>query len=73
MPIGTPDQVMDQLRYIHSVIDNNGVMVQTSYAGMPWAEAERNLRCFAEHCLPELKKWEVEPLAEPTDLLAGSR
>ena len=38
-----------------------------------WSEAERNLRCFAEHCLPELKKWEVEPLAEPADLLSGAR
>ncbi len=73
MPIGTPDQVMDKLRYIHSVIDNNGVMVQTSYAGMPWAEAERNLRCFAEHCLPQLKAWETEPMTQPAELLLGAR
>ena len=65
MPIGTPDQVMEKLRYIHGVIDNKGFTVQTSYAGMPWAEAERNLRCFAEHCLPELKRWETEPFVDP--------
>lgn len=68
MPIGTPDQVMAQLRYINGVIDNNGIMVQTSYAGMPWKEAERNLRCFAEHCLPELKAWNTDPLTEGASL-----
>ena len=73
MPIGTPDQVMDKLRYIRGVIDNNAVMVQTSYAGMPWAEAERNLRCFATHCLPELQAWETTPLVEPSDLALAVR
>lgn len=68
MPIGTPDQVMDQLRYIHGVIDNNGIMVQTSFAGMPWKEAERNMRCVAEHVLPQLKAWDTDPLSEPADL-----
>ena len=72
MPIGTPDQVMDKLRYIHGVIENNGVMVQTSYAGMPWAEAERNLRCFAEHCLADLKAWNVDPLPAVPDIAYGT-
>jgi hypothetical protein len=71
MPIGTPEQVLDKLSYIRSVINNNGVMVQTSYAGMPWAEAERNLRCFAEHCLPELKKWDTTPLVDGAPLDHG--
>lgn len=72
MPIGTPDQVMEKLQFIRDTIDMQGVMVQTSYAGMPWNEAERNLRCFAEHCLPELQAWDSEPLVGPGDLaLAG--
>ena len=68
MPIGTPDQVLDKLQFIRDTIDMQGIMVQTSFAGMPWDEAERNLRCFAEHCLPVLKTWDVEPLARPADL-----
>jgi alkanesulfonate monooxygenase SsuD/methylene tetrahydromethanopterin reductase-like flavin-dependent oxidoreductase (luciferase family) len=67
MPIGTPDQVMDKLQYIRDTIDNNAVMVQTSYAGMPWDEAERNLQCFARHCLPDLQRWDTEPLVDPAE------
>ena len=68
MPIGTPEQVLDKLQFIRDTIDMQAIMVQTSYAGMPWNEAERNLRCFAEHCLPELKNWDVEPLISPAEL-----
>lgn len=71
MPIGTPDQVLEKMQFIRDTIDANGFMVQTSYAGMPWAEADRNLRCFAEHCLGEVRRWEAEPLAEPEDLGLG--
>jgi alkanesulfonate monooxygenase SsuD/methylene tetrahydromethanopterin reductase-like flavin-dependent oxidoreductase (luciferase family) len=70
MPIGTPDQVLEKLQFIRDTIDNNAVMVQTSYAGMPWEEAERNLQCFAKHCLPELKNWDTEPLGAQS-LAAG--
>jgi alkanesulfonate monooxygenase SsuD/methylene tetrahydromethanopterin reductase-like flavin-dependent oxidoreductase (luciferase family) len=71
MPIGTPSQVLDQCRFIRDTIDNQAFMVQTSYAGMPWREAERNMRCFAEHCLPELQRWEAEPLAAVAELDAS--
>jgi alkanesulfonate monooxygenase SsuD/methylene tetrahydromethanopterin reductase-like flavin-dependent oxidoreductase (luciferase family) len=71
MPIGTPEQVLDQLQFIRDTIDMNGVMVQTSYAGMPWKEAERNLRCFADNCLPELKKWDTQPMTEAESLGIG--
>jgi alkanesulfonate monooxygenase SsuD/methylene tetrahydromethanopterin reductase-like flavin-dependent oxidoreductase (luciferase family) len=71
MPWGTPDQVLRKLEQIRSVIDMNGIMAQFSYAGMPWDEAERNLRLFAAEVLPELKRWETEPLAEPRELAAA--
>ncbi|MEL7156527.1 MAG: LLM class flavin-dependent oxidoreductase [Actinomycetota bacterium] len=73
MPIGTPDQVMDKLQFIRDTIDMQAVMVQTSYAGMPWAEAERNLRCFATHCLPQVQAWDVEPLVRPADLAVAGQ
>ena len=68
MPWGTPDQVLRKLERIRGVIDMNGIMCHFSYAGMPYDEAERNMRLFAAEVLPELKRWHTEPLAEPREL-----
>ena len=68
MPWGTPDEVLEKLSMIHKTIDAKGFMLNFSYAGMPYAEAERNLKCFAKHVLPEVKKWKADPLPEPADL-----
>ena len=68
MPWGTPDQVLEKIAFINDTIDANGVMLNFSYAGMPYDEAERNLKCFAKHVLPELKKMKTEALAEPVSL-----
>ncbi len=65
MPWGTPAQVLEKIAYIREVINPNAIMCNLSYAGMPYDEAERNMRCFAEHVLPELRKWDTPPLAEP--------
>ena len=46
-------------------INMNGVMCNFSYAGMPFDEAERSMRCFVKYVLPELKKWKIDPLLEP--------
>jgi alkanesulfonate monooxygenase SsuD/methylene tetrahydromethanopterin reductase-like flavin-dependent oxidoreductase (luciferase family) len=74
MPWGTPDQVLRRLEQIRGVIDMNGMMCHFSYAGMPWDEAERNMRLFAAEVLPELKRWDTAPLAEPGELAtAGAR
>ena len=75
MPIGTPAQVLEKFEFIKNTIDNNGIMGNFSYAGMPFDEVERNLKCFAKHVLPELKKWKTAPLNEPVDLpiRAGAR
>jgi alkanesulfonate monooxygenase SsuD/methylene tetrahydromethanopterin reductase-like flavin-dependent oxidoreductase (luciferase family) len=68
MPWGTPDQVLEKLAFVRDTIDANGFMLNFSYAGMPYDEAERNLKCFAKHVLPEVKKWQAEPLHEPREL-----
>lgn len=68
MPYGTPDQVLEKLSFIKDTIDMNGIMCNFTYAGMPFEEAERSMRCFAKYVLPELKKWKVEPLVEPKPL-----
>ncbi|MBI2799016.1 MAG: LLM class flavin-dependent oxidoreductase [Gammaproteobacteria bacterium] len=65
MPWGSPKQVLEKIAYMREVVDMNGITCNFSYAGMPYDEAERNMRCFAEYVLPELKKWETTPLADP--------
>jgi hypothetical protein len=40
---------------------------------MPYAEAERNLRCFAGEVMPELKKWDAGALSEPAELALSAR
>jgi hypothetical protein len=60
--------VLEKLAFIRDTIDANGFMLNFSYAGMPYDEAERNLKCFAKHVLPEVKKWNTAPLHEPAPL-----
>ncbi len=67
MPWGTPEQVLEKLAFIHETIGMAGLMCHFSYSGMPWQEAERNLRCFASDVLPELRRWRVDPLPEPAE------
>lgn len=64
MPYGTPDQVLEKFDFIRKTIDMNGIMCNFSYAGMPFDEVEGSMRCFAKHVLPELQKWQTEPLLE---------
>jgi alkanesulfonate monooxygenase SsuD/methylene tetrahydromethanopterin reductase-like flavin-dependent oxidoreductase (luciferase family) len=61
MPVGTPAEVLEKLRFVHERIGNNGVLGAFSYGGMPYDQAERNLRLFARDVLPQLKKWDVRP------------
>ncbi len=68
MPWGTPEQVLEKISFIKDTIDARGVMLNFSYAGMPFEEAERNLKCFVKHVLPELKKLETEDIADPSPL-----
>jgi alkanesulfonate monooxygenase SsuD/methylene tetrahydromethanopterin reductase-like flavin-dependent oxidoreductase (luciferase family) len=68
MPWGTPDEVLEKFAFIKETIDPVAFSIGASYAGMPYAEAERNLKCFVQHVMPELKKWDAPALAEPKEL-----
>src|SRR5271166_1175723 len=70
MPWGTPDQVLEKLAHIRDTIDANGFMFNFSYAGMPYAEAERNLKCFVKNVIPELRKWSTTPITEAAPSLS---
>jgi alkanesulfonate monooxygenase SsuD/methylene tetrahydromethanopterin reductase-like flavin-dependent oxidoreductase (luciferase family) len=62
---GTPNQVLEKLEKVRTMIDANAVMPGFSYGGMPYADAEASLRLFAQKCLPELKSWDTAPLQIP--------
>ena len=68
MPWGTPKQVLEKIEYMREILDMNAISCNFSYAGMPYAAAEASMRCFAEHVLPELKKWKTAPFGQSTAL-----
>lgn len=55
---GTPEQCYQRILDIRARIGQDTFVGVFSYAGMPWAEAERNLRLFAREVLPELQRLE---------------
>jgi alkanesulfonate monooxygenase SsuD/methylene tetrahydromethanopterin reductase-like flavin-dependent oxidoreductase (luciferase family) len=57
---GTPEQCYQKVLDIRSRVGCDTFVGCFSYAGMPWDEAERNVRLFAREVLPELKKVGVE-------------
>ncbi len=63
MPFGTPEQVIEKVRFIHERIGNNGLLATFSFGGMPPDVAERNVRLFAEKVLPALKELPTAPFA----------
>jgi hypothetical protein len=68
MPWGTPQQVLDKFAKMKELIDMQGIMPNFHFGGMPYEEAERNLKCFVKHCMPELKSWPAATLEEPKEL-----
>jgi len=68
MPWGIPDMVLEKLSFIKKTIDAHGFMLNFSYGGMPYDEAERNLKCFAKTVLPEVKKWQTDPMPEGKEI-----
>jgi alkanesulfonate monooxygenase SsuD/methylene tetrahydromethanopterin reductase-like flavin-dependent oxidoreductase (luciferase family) len=56
---GTPDQVLARFDEFKRHLDMQAVLA--IFHGLPDEDGERNLRCFTEHCLPELRSWPAEP------------
>ena len=56
---GTPEQCHAKIVDIHRRVGNSHFVGVFSYAGMPWEEAERNMRLFAREVMPEVKKIDV--------------
>jgi hypothetical protein len=52
---GTPDQCYDTIVRNVDRIGTEAYVGVFSYAGRPWAEAERNLTCFPREDMPRLQ------------------
>jgi alkanesulfonate monooxygenase SsuD/methylene tetrahydromethanopterin reductase-like flavin-dependent oxidoreductase (luciferase family) len=53
---GTPEQCLEKIDRIRRRVNSDHFTGVFSYAGMPYDEAERNMRLFAAEVIPELKK-----------------
>ena len=53
---GTPAQCYEKILDIHERTGNSHYVGVFSYAGMPYADAERNMRLFAREVMPALQK-----------------
>ena len=56
---GTPDQCYAKIQDVQRRVGNDTFVGVFSYAGMPAAEAQRNMRLFAEKVAPRLQRAEV--------------
>jgi len=52
---GTPEQVLEKLRYIHQTVALEHVIGTFAFGGLPYPKLERSFRLFAEKVLPVLK------------------
>lgn len=57
MPAGNPTEVIEALERINSDLNLQGFFPHFHFGGMPREEARRNMRLFAEKCLPEVTSW----------------
>jgi alkanesulfonate monooxygenase SsuD/methylene tetrahydromethanopterin reductase-like flavin-dependent oxidoreductase (luciferase family) len=56
---GTPDEVADKLIDYQKMVGAGGVIAACSYGGMPYDEAEDNMRLFSEKVMPRLQAYEI--------------
>jgi alkanesulfonate monooxygenase SsuD/methylene tetrahydromethanopterin reductase-like flavin-dependent oxidoreductase (luciferase family) len=65
---GTPEQCYAKILDVRERVGNEHFIGVFSYAGMPWAEAERSMRLFAREVRPELQKLApgAHPAVKPT-------
>jgi alkanesulfonate monooxygenase SsuD/methylene tetrahydromethanopterin reductase-like flavin-dependent oxidoreductase (luciferase family) len=64
---GTPEQVLEKLRYIHQTVALEHVIGTFAFGGLPYPKLERSFKLFSEKVLPVLKN---DPaFAYPSDRL----
>jgi alkanesulfonate monooxygenase SsuD/methylene tetrahydromethanopterin reductase-like flavin-dependent oxidoreductase (luciferase family) len=66
---GTPEQCYEQILDVRRRVGNEHFVGVFSYAGMPYDEAERNMRLFAKEVMPQLQK--LEPGSTPAGMVTA--
>ena len=56
--VGTPGECIEQIREVHRMIGPGAFVGLFGYGDMPYEDAARNLRTFAEHALPTIQRFE---------------
>jgi alkanesulfonate monooxygenase SsuD/methylene tetrahydromethanopterin reductase-like flavin-dependent oxidoreductase (luciferase family) len=51
---GTPEQIIERTHELTEILGPYDLLCAFRYAGIPFAEAERSMRTFAEHVMPTL-------------------
>src|SRR5215510_9381165 len=69
---GTPEQCYDKILDIHRRTGNSHFVGVFSYAGMPYEDAEHNMRLFAREVMPQLRKLDVKAPAAPEAAVAAA-
>jgi hypothetical protein len=70
---GTPEQCYERILDVRRRVGNEHYVGVFSYAGMPWDEAERNVRLFAREVMPALQCLGTGPAAPRRAAAPGSR
>ncbi len=60
IPAGTPREVLEQLERSKNACGVQGFFPHFHFGGMPREEGLRNMKLFAQKCLPEVKSWPSE-------------
>ncbi|MFJ6651444.1 LLM class flavin-dependent oxidoreductase [Microbacterium sp. NPDC091313] len=60
MPAGNPTEILEILDRLKTESNLQGFFPHFHFGGMPREEARRNMRLFAEKCLPEIKSWPAD-------------
>ena len=62
---GTPEQCYEKILDIHARTGNSHYVGVFGYAGMPFADAEQNMRLFAQEVMPALQSHEAGASGPP--------
>ncbi|HYR39513.1 MAG TPA: hypothetical protein VEW27_10145 [Methylomirabilota bacterium] len=54
-PIGTPDEIIENIRTLPHAVSLEMVVIHFFYGAMPRAKAEKSLRLFAEKVFPAVQ------------------
>lgn len=60
---GTPQQCLEKIEYIQRMTSAEEFIFSFRYGGMPADVAERSMRLFAEHVLPQVHAWDPRAVA----------